>query len=140
MKNLVKEPTCYKTEIQRCIDLILTNRNQSMQHTTAIETGLSDFHKMIVTVLTTFPKQGPSIINYWSYKNFDQTSFKQDLRIELGNVDTSNINYGAFETAFDFISFFHFKIIYPGIQFSLNNCFTMYPATKNKNNLITIIV
>ena len=102
MKKLVKEPTCYKTETQRCIDLILTNRNQSMQHTTAIETGLSDFHKMVVTVLkTTFPKQGPSIINYRSYKNFDQTSFKQDLRIELDNVDTSNINYGAFETAFD---------------------------------------
>ena len=50
MKNLVKEPTCYKAETPRCIDLILTNRNQSMQHTTAIETGLSDFHKMIVTV------------------------------------------------------------------------------------------
>ena len=100
--NLVKEPTCYKTETQRCIDLILTNRNQSMQHTTAIETGLSDFHKMVVTVLkTTFPKQGPSIINYRSYKNFDQTRFKQGLRIELDNVDTSNINYGAFETAFD---------------------------------------
>ena len=132
---------------------------------------------------TTFPKQGPSITNYRSYKNFDQTtilvkilgtshkiallqfliqcpllppfqrwsnqtpfdhpnielggkgdeevlnvcfhldilgnmtktqkfasvpiyfdqdcSFKQDLRTELGNVDASNTNYGAFETAFD---------------------------------------
>ena len=60
MKNLLKEPTCYKAETPRCIDLILTNRNQIMQHTTAIETGLSDFHKMIVTISkTTFPKQGP---------------------------------------------------------------------------------
>ena len=100
MKNLVKELTCYKAETPRCIDLILTNRNQSMQHTT--ETGVSDFHKMIVTVLkTTFPKQGPSIINYRSYKNFDQTSFKQDLRNELDNMDASDTNYGAFETAFD---------------------------------------
>ena len=41
------------------------------------------------------------IVNYRSYQNFDQTSFKQDLRTELSNVDTSNINYGAFETAFD---------------------------------------
>lgn len=102
MKNLVKEPTCYKAETPRCIDLNLTNRNQSMQHTTAIETGLSDFHKMIVTVLkTTFPKQGPSIINYQSYKNFDQASFKQDLRNELSKVDASYTNYRVFEIAFD---------------------------------------
>ena len=102
MKNIVKEPTCYKAETPRYIDLILTNRNQSVQHTTAIETGLSDFHKMIVTVLkTTFPKQDPSIINYRNYKNFDQTTFKKDLRNELGNMDASNTNYGALETAFD---------------------------------------
>ena len=36
----------------------------------------------------------------------------------------------------EIISFhFHFKILYPGVQFSFNNCFTMYPATKTKNNL-----
>ena len=34
------------------------------------------------------------------------------------------------------IYLFYFKILYPGIQFSMNNCFTMYPATKNKNNLL----
>ena len=51
LKNSVKERTCYKAETPRCIDLILTNLNQSMLHTTTIETGLSDFHKMIVIVL-----------------------------------------------------------------------------------------
>ncbi len=76
-----------------------------MQNTTTIETGLSDFHKMIVTVLkTTFQKQGPSIINYRCYKNFNLVSFKQDLRTEFGSIDASNVNYGAFETAFDKVS------------------------------------
>ena len=105
LKNLVKEPTCYKAEPPKCIDLILTNRNQSMQNTTTIETGLSDFQKMIATVLkTTFQKQGPSIINYRCYKIFNQVSFKQDLRTELGSIDASNVNYEAFETAFDKVS------------------------------------
>ena len=44
LKNLVKEPTCYKSHTPRCIDLVLTNRNRSVQQTTTVETGLSDFH------------------------------------------------------------------------------------------------
>ena len=51
LKNLVKEPTCFKAENPTCIDFILTNRYRSCQHTTTIETGLSNFHKMVVTVL-----------------------------------------------------------------------------------------
>ena len=63
-KNLVKEPTCYISHTPKCIDLALTNRNRSVQKTTTVENGLSDFHKMVVTVLkTTFPKQGPTVIN-----------------------------------------------------------------------------
>ena len=51
LKNLVHEPTCYKSQTARCIDLVLTNRNRSVQQTTTAETCLSDFHKMAVTVL-----------------------------------------------------------------------------------------
>ena len=36
-----------------CIDLFLTNRQQYFQQTCAIETGISDFHKMVVTVMKT---------------------------------------------------------------------------------------
>ena len=35
-KNLVKEPTCFKSGNPRCIDLILTNRGRNFQQTTAI--------------------------------------------------------------------------------------------------------
>ena len=56
-KNLVKEPTCFKSLTNpSCIDLFLTNSPSSFQNTSTIVTGLSDFHRMVVTVMkTTFP-------------------------------------------------------------------------------------
>ena len=55
--NLVKEPTCFKSlDNPSCIDLFLTNSPQSFLKTSTITTGLSDFHRMVVTVMkTTFP-------------------------------------------------------------------------------------
>ena len=71
LKNLVKTHTCFKNiesptcidliltnkansfqniESPTCIDLILTNKANSFQNTLALETGLSDFHKMVATV------------------------------------------------------------------------------------------
>ena len=59
LKNRMLEPTCYKSQTATCIALVLTNRNRSVQQTTTIETGLSDFHKIAVTVLkTTFQNKG----------------------------------------------------------------------------------
>ena len=44
LKNLINEPTCYKnSEKPTCIDLILTNQSTLFQHSTVLETGLSDF-------------------------------------------------------------------------------------------------
>ena len=65
-KNLVKDPTCFKNpENPSCIDLFITNSSRSFQKTTTVSTGLSDFHKMAVTVLkTTFPRAKPRIITY----------------------------------------------------------------------------
>ena len=52
LSNLIKEPTCFKNiENPSGIDLILTNSPKSFQHSMAIETGLSDFYKMTVTVM-----------------------------------------------------------------------------------------
>ena len=59
VKNLVKEKTCFKSiDNPSCIDLFLTNTPLSFQNTTAVTIGLSDFHKMAVTVMkTTFLNQ-----------------------------------------------------------------------------------
>ena len=58
LKNLIKEPTCYKNPNKpSCIDLMLTNIPWSLKHSCVIETGLSDFRRMTVTVMkATFEK------------------------------------------------------------------------------------
>ena len=51
LKNLVKEPTCYKIpDNPSCIDLFLTNRPSAFQRTTTIETGISDLCKLMVSL------------------------------------------------------------------------------------------
>ena len=52
LKSLIKQPTCYKNPNKpTCIDLILTNVPRMFQSTCVLETGLSDFHLMTVTVM-----------------------------------------------------------------------------------------
>ena len=81
LKNLINVPTCFKNPHKpSCIDLILTNRFRSFQHSAAIETGISDFHKMVVTVLkTSFRKGPPKVISYRDYRNFTYSNFRIDL-------------------------------------------------------------
>ena len=51
LKTLKRDPTCFKN--LSCIDLFLTNPQQCFQQTCAIETAISDLHKMVVTVMKT---------------------------------------------------------------------------------------
>ena len=45
-----------------------------------IETGLSDFHKMSLTVMKVFyKKQPPNIVRYPNYKKFDNELFMNDI-------------------------------------------------------------
>ena len=62
----IKEKTYFKNpENPTCIDLILTNRPSSFQDSTVVETGLSDFHNMCVTVMKMYHCwQRPSVITY----------------------------------------------------------------------------
>ena len=98
LQNLVRCPTCFKSGNPRSIDLILTNRKSSFRNTVAIETGLSDFHAMIVTVLKGgFVKRGPKIVTYRDYSKFSAVDFKQDL-VHMVSSELSEIeDYGAFE-------------------------------------------
>ena len=63
LNSLIKVPTCYKNPGKpSCIDLLLTKRPKSFQNSSVVETGLSDFHKMTVTVMqTTFEKLKPRV-------------------------------------------------------------------------------
>ena len=79
---MVNKTTCYKIPGKpTCIDLILTNSPGLFQNSYVVETGLSDFHKMIVTVMkTSYRKSQPKIIHYRNYKNFSNDIFRDSLQ------------------------------------------------------------
>ena len=56
-----------------------------------VETGLSDFHKMTVTVMKRyFKKKDPITITYRDLKLFDRIKFRDDIKNQLeqiGDVD-----------------------------------------------------
>ena len=100
LQNLIKVPTCFKNPLNpSSIDLLLTNRARSFQNSKAIETGLSDHHKMTITVLKAFfQKQTPIAIKYRDYKNFDQNVFRNELINTLNSLYGKEISYEIFET------------------------------------------
>ena len=99
-KNMVKEPTCFKNpQNPSCIDLFITNSCGSFQKTTTVSTGLSDFHKMIVTVLkTSYPKAQPKEIPYREFSKYNVKDFQQDLKVKL-EADKGD-TYDSFQTIF----------------------------------------
>jgi len=95
--NLVKENTCYKG-LPKCYDLILTNYRHNFQHTEAITTGFSDFHKLTATVLKTeYVREDPIQIEYRDYKHFNSDNFRLDLSKKLNAECNSAKNYNTFQ-------------------------------------------
>ena len=96
LTSLINKANCRKNPTKpTCIDLILTNRPKFFQNTNVIETWLSDFHKMVVTIVkTTFRKLKPKIINYRKYKNFSNDIFRDTLLVELSQVRIINDDDG----------------------------------------------
>ena len=98
-KNIQKNDSCFKNvDNPSCIDLFITNSPMSFQNTTVLANGLSDFHKMAVTVFKTkFEKQKPKEVTYRDFKNFDNDAFRTDLKSAfLSECET----YQQFENTF----------------------------------------
>ena len=81
-RNLIQEPTCYKSqENESLIDVILVSRPQRFNHSLVFDSGLSDFHKMIVVCTKIFtPRRYPRKIQYRSFKTFDEKKYRQDVQ------------------------------------------------------------
>ena len=77
---------------------MLTNSYRSFQNSCAIETGLSDFHIMVVTVMKAyFQKQKPTVVTYRDYKNFPENDYRQKITYELSLLGYANdIPFGVF--------------------------------------------
>ena len=95
LKNIINMPTCFKNPSNpSCIDVMLTNHPRSFQNLLAIDTGLSDFHRMTVTVMKAyFPKPCPKLVNYRDFKKFSNEAFRDEL---LTNLSHSAPNYDDF--------------------------------------------
>ena len=102
LKNLIKEKTCFKNpNSPSCIDLMLTNRNRSFLDSQAVEIGISDCHKMTISVLKAYiPKQAPIHIRYRDYKNFDSNSFRELLREKLDDENDLHMDFDRFNEVF----------------------------------------
>ena len=79
LKNLIKQPTCYKNpDKPTCIDLMLTNVPRCFHKSCVIETGLSDFHLMTVTVMKSkVAKHEPHVIHYKNYKKICNEVYRE---------------------------------------------------------------
>ena len=102
LKHLVKEPTCFKKALNpKCIGIILTHRVHNFQNTNILETGLSDHHKLTLTVLKNeFIKSAPKIIKFRNIKAIDNANFKTDLIENLSKYDVDDITYEFFHNVF----------------------------------------
>ena len=73
------------------------HRFDNFQSSCVIETGLSDFHKMTVTVMkTTYEKLKLKIVNCRDYKNFCNETIRLII-LEKLTEENINTNCNAFE-------------------------------------------
>ena len=102
LKALKEKPTCFKNfNNPSCIDIFLTNNSKSFEKFLTLETGMSDFHKLIITILKVKPeKLPPRIIKYRDYKNFESEALSSKLQVSLKNFDTNNSSFIEFKTIF----------------------------------------
>ena len=100
-KNIVKNKTCFKSiENLSCVYLIITDKPGSFQHTNVFETGISDHHKLVTTVMTAkFTKASPKYVHYRNCKDFNEQDFKLVLRGNL-EVDVVDANFEAFHSVY----------------------------------------
>ena len=81
LENLTKEKTCFKNANNpSTIDFFLTNNSLVFQNTTTTFTGLSDCHKLLLTVSkTTFSKNKLKELFYLDYKKLNFSDFNDEL-------------------------------------------------------------
>ena len=125
LSNLIKQPTCFKNPLHpSLIDLILTNRPIRFQNSQTIETGLSDHHKLTITVMKAyFQKQAPVIITYRDYKYYNENMFRSELLEELYNINGGSIDCDTFENVCIGVLNRHApmkKKVYEGQQFTIH--------------------
>ena len=150
--NLINEPTCFKNPRNpSSIDVMLTNRPGNFESSITVETGLSDHHKMTITVLKRyFKKRDPIFLHYRDYKDFNALNFREEIRSGIESCEdyTVKVFNDFFKTVTNKHAPMKMKIVRGNNapfmnkklvqQFShrakLKNKFNNDPSEFNKNN------
>ena len=78
LKNLVNEPTGFKSKTPTTIDQFATNAQSLFIHSSTLEIGVSDYQKMVYTFLkATSTKRKSKFVNYRFFRNFNQVCFEK---------------------------------------------------------------
>ena len=89
LTNLIRKETFFTRDHTSTIDLILTNTPKNLQNTCITETGLSDFHQLILTFFKTkITRLKPNIVFYHNYKHFEDSRFREDLNSKDFSLNT----------------------------------------------------
>ena len=64
LSHLIKEATCFKSSNPSCIDNFYTNKYTMFFNSSAVETGISDHHSLICTMLRSTFCKGPAKFIY----------------------------------------------------------------------------
>ena len=79
-KNIIKDPTCFKSENGSQIDVIFTPNYRRVAKTFNLVNGVSDFHNMVgFSTKICVPRRKMGKIVYRSYKHFDEDAFCKDI-------------------------------------------------------------
>ena len=80
LHNKITEPTCFKGLSSSVIDLCIVSKPSRFGAVFNKNCGLSDWHNFIaIGTKLNLPKAKTKVINYRSYKKFDEQAFKRDV-------------------------------------------------------------
>ena len=97
--SMIKSPTCFTSATNpRCFDLTLTNMKDSFFGTQTFETGFSNCHHIVYTILKTqYTWPPPTKIRYRDYKRFSEDGFLSTLSSTLTATNPKDLNeFGTF--------------------------------------------
>ena len=85
------DPTCFKnSKNPSCIDVLVTNFKPSIIKTNVFETGISDHHKMISTIMKLhFTRESSKTKYHRDYRKFDIDYFSSELSHQLDSTFSS---------------------------------------------------
>ena len=101
LKIPVKEPTCYKNSNNpSCIYLFLSKYATNFHNTCVFESGLSDFYKLSVTLLSKFESLPPKITSYRTNKQSYKEKFEDLFVNYVSELEKSDLSVYVFKITF----------------------------------------